>query len=101
MKLRLYTLDEAGVPREVFDFQEWRSKTNGDGVTKIAEESVKEVVIVTSFLGHTYGPENPPVLWETYVFGGSKNNTKETCSGSRTDALDMHAKVLAMVKANS
>lgn len=60
---------------------------------------IGEAKVSTVFLGFDHGWEGEPVLWETMVFGGPLDQEQDRCSGSREQALAMHAAMVERVKA--
>ena len=64
------------------------------------EEVAPGVEVSTVFLGlnHNWG-SGPPIYWESMAFGGSMNMEMDRCSGSREQALAMHAAFCERVRA--
>lgn len=94
----LYVLDEQGEPVLETDLMKW-AEWFGTPARILAQEWVAESQISTVFLGidHNWG-DGPPILWETMVFNGRLNGEQDRCSGSREQAMAMHAEMVARVK---
>lgn len=92
-----YILDENGTPTEAPDLMTWGQWMQTDDRT-VAKTEINGVKISTMFLGldHAWG-DQPPLLWETMVFGGPLNEEQDRCGGSREQAEAMHAAMCARV----
>jgi len=73
---------------------------------KVKQEQVGEFWVSTVFLGLDYNwePSGPPILWETMVFLKDHEGIRygedidmDRCSGSREQALAMHAAMVEHV----
>lgn len=66
---------------------------------KLAQDIVGAVRVSTVFLGldHGFVPEEPPILWETMIFGGEHDLWQDRYA-SKADALAGHAAALKMVQ---
>ncbi len=96
-----YILDASGEPRLEADLITWAKAFEGQN-RSVALDQIGASRISTVFLGldHRFGGDSgPPILWETMVFGGPLDEEQERCGGSREQALAMHARMLARVKA--
>ncbi len=64
---------------------------------KVALDVVEGNEISTVFLGldHSYADVGEPVLWETLVLSGPMSDNMDRCSGTRSDAMDMHNRMVA------
>jgi hypothetical protein len=77
----------------VLTWARWFEKENNRRVD--LTETAKGVVS-TVFLG--IGVDDPPLLWETMVFGGEHNEYQERYA-TYAEALEGHARAVAMVLA--
>ncbi len=96
-----FILNEAGEPVAAKTLRDWAQwyETCRDA-RKVKRETVGEAEVSTVFLSidHAWG-QSPPVLWETMVFGGALDQQQDRCSGGRTEAEAMHARMVERVKA--
>jgi hypothetical protein len=94
-----WILNEQGEPVQV-GLMTW-ARWLETGKQQVADDQVGETRVSTVFLGldHNYTGVGFPVLWETMCFGGPLDMSLRRCSGSREQALAMHAEVLAAVRA--
>ncbi len=94
-----YILDEAGEPVKT-DLMSWARQFELPAIRTVKKEKIGESEVSTIFLGIDHGWEGgPPVLWETMVFDGKLDQEQDRCSGKRADALAMHERMVAKVKA--
>lgn len=94
-----YILDEQGKPvveRNLFKWAAWYENAERHVACELIGESKVSTVFLA--LDHAFGSE-PPVLWETMVFGGPLNLEQDRCGGSREQAEAMHARMVERVKA--
>ena len=93
-----YILDANGQPIECDDIHEWARWFEKDENRRVALDEVGDVRVSTIFLGLalSWGGE-PPLLWETMIFGGEHGEYQERYS-TREAALEGHARALALVK---
>lgn len=96
-----YILDENGTPTEAPDLMTWGQWMQTADRT-VAKTEINGVKISTVFLGldHAWDGQ-PPLLWETMVFGGPLNEEQERCGGSREQAEAMHAAMCARVSSEN
>lgn len=102
--LDLYTLDGNGEPVIETSLMKWvvaYGHALSDGGNGVISQEIGDSKVSTIFLGldHNYSGKGPPILWETMVFGGPMQGTQDRCTGSREQALGMHCKMVACVKA--
>lgn len=95
-----YILNEQGEPVNESDLMKWAAWLENGDCRRVANDQVGKATVSTVFIGldHAYGDDEPPILWETMVFGGPMDEEQERCSGGRADALAMHARIVEMVK---
>jgi len=99
-----YLLNSAGEPVAEPDLLTWATALEkGDRIVK--QEHIGPFWISTVFLGldHNWG-DGPPILWETMVFLKDHEGIRygedidmDRCSGSREQALAMHAAMVEHV----
>jgi hypothetical protein len=98
-----YKLDEKNNPVRCVDHSEyfnWHKSLPVDGKTgigiQVASTKVSDGVCVsTVFLGSDHGwGDGPPVLWETMIFGGDRNEDCERYC-SLKESLDGHNKIVS------
>lgn len=97
-----YILNDQGEPVPEPDTLKWGSWLQWkQEMRKVIKEKFGESEVSTVFLGldHAYGTEVGPILWETMVFGGPLEGEQDRCGGNRSDALAMHARMVARVTA--
>ncbi len=104
-----YKLDDRGEPVLASSLQDWAAWTeydraSGRNLWRVGETFCGTVRISTVFLGldHNFGGVGPPILWETMVFfplNSRRSGEQERCSGSREQALAMHAAMVERVQA--
>lgn len=77
MTARYYTCDDNGNPiptDDILEWGRWLENTDNRRVAQDLDEADegKTIRVSTVFLGvdHSFGFGGPPVLWETFVFGG-------------------------------
>lgn len=73
MRQDKYILDENGKPVEEPDILKWCRWYQDSNEKRIVRRTrIGDVLVSTVFLGldHGYSPEQPPILWETMIFGG-------------------------------
>lgn len=99
--MKTYVLGKGGDPIREEDMGKWGLWFE-TADRQVANDHVGDANISTIFLGmdHSWSATGPPVLWETMVFGGEHNDYQERCSGTAFNAINMHAKVVAMVRGN-
>jgi len=97
-----YILDEHGEPVPCEDLMKWASQFEQDWERRIVkQEQIGDSKVSTVFLGldHGFG-KGDPVLWETMIFGGERDQEMHRCSGSREQAEAMHYKTAQSVRAS-
>lgn len=99
MTLDQYVLNDRGEPRIAASQEEsyaWYAKADRN----VAKTKIGKSLISTVFLWIDHGYRTgPPVLWETMVFGGPLDMEEDRCSGSREQAIAMHAAMVKRVQA--
>jgi hypothetical protein len=97
-KSHTYILDANGnvVPVDILEWGRWMNASISKNENRcVAQTRInKDVYISTVFLGvdHNFSnPGDPPVLWETMVFGGEYNEEQERYS-SGIDAIRGHVR---------
>lgn len=95
-----YTLNTQGEPvpePNLLTWADWFESAE----RQVAVSLIGVSRVSTVFLGldHNFDPAGPPILWETVIFGGSLDNEQDRCSGSREQALAMHARMVERVTA--
>lgn len=95
----LYILDDEGNPIMEPDRDKW-ARWFIQAERHVADEQIGESRISTVFRGidDRFG-DGSPVLWETMVFGGPLDQEQDRCSGTRKEALAMHARMVKRVRA--
>ncbi len=96
-----YILDDNGEPVSEADFMTWVKWIESCGDKRIVKrERIGSARVSTVFLGMDHGcGGGPPILWETMIFGVNPLEQDQwRCSGSREQALAMHAKVAVMAR---
>jgi len=95
-----YLLNKAGEPVNEPDVLTWARGLEKLDRT-VAKDRIGAATVSTVFLGldHNFIGTGPPVLWESMVFGSRLEGTCMRCAGSREQAIAMHGKILAIVKA--
>jgi hypothetical protein len=93
-EMPVYMLSDSGVPYEQPDFHAWAKWFETFQPVKV--ELIDGQRVSTVFLGISLC--NPPLLWETMVFGGKLDHFQFRCAGSREQAEAQHEKVCGMVK---
>lgn len=93
-----YILDAEGKPVAEPDLLKW-AEWMGITDRHIANDMIFGVNISTIFLGVDFSAffGTPPMLWETMIFGGRYSYYQERYI-SREDAIEGHAKAVAMVR---
>ena len=98
-----YILNENGEPvieHDILKWAAWLEPALSAGGTGVILQEIDDVKVSTIFLSidnNFFG--TPPILWETMVFGGPLEGRMDRCSGSREQAMAMHARMVARVKA--
>lgn len=82
----LYTLDATGQPQPISSFMSWAIWMEAADV-HLGKDEVDGVLVSTVFLGIGYG--DPPLLFETMIFGGGLNESQERYT-TREAALEGH-----------
>jgi hypothetical protein len=99
-----YILNSAGEPVIESDLLTW-AKAFENSDRKVKQEHVGPFLVSTVFLGlnHNFS-EGPPILWETMVFLKDHEGIRygedigmDRCSGSREQALAMHAAMVQRI----
>lgn len=94
-----FILDEQGRAVREPDLIKWAHwfEHADRGVTR---DTIGPSYVSTVFLSidHAFEPNQPAVLWETMVFGGPLDQEQDRCSGSRKQAVLMHARMVEKVK---
>jgi hypothetical protein len=95
-----YVLDEDGNVRREPDLMVWARWFESAKNRIVKQDTIGNVRISTVFLGldHSFVDDEPPVLWETMVFGGEHDHDMDRCSGTREQAQAMHEKMLAKIR---
>lgn len=88
--------DKKPVKATHHEYEEFVSK---EGSRRVALDDINGATVSTVFLGidHRYGPDGPPVLFETMVFGGELNQEQERCF-TWDEAEMMHARMVERVR---
>lgn len=100
--MRLYALNEAGEPVECDDWLAWAMWfENANELRQVDDDYVTiedgtVVRVSTVFMGIDSFARNPPLLWETLVFGGDLDGHGGRYS-SKAAALAGHREALALV----
>lgn len=94
-----YILDKDGNPvreRCPLTLARWDEQASRN----VGNDKIEDSVVSTVFLGidHAYSGNEPPILWETMVFGGPLDQEMDRCPGSRKEAKEMHARMVERVK---
>ena len=86
------------VPKPAANMEDW-AIWFGTTDRHVAETIIGDVRVSTVFLGldHGFGRNEPPILFETMIFGGEHDQYCERCS-TWEEAEAMHAKAVALVK---
>lgn len=109
-----YILNDQGEPILEPNLLKWGKMFEDTKGRVVAREVVGNLTVSTVFLGldHRFG-KGPPLLWETMVFLNKDLNPRRTktgkirplpeqdmdrCSGSREQALVMHARMVEKIK---
>lgn len=100
-----YILDEHDEPKAEPDIIAWAQWYESSGPQRIVcyDDKVGDAKLVsTVFLGSDYNfdAQGPPILYETMVFGGKRDEEMDRYS-TRAEAVVGHAKILERVKANA
>jgi hypothetical protein len=100
-----YILNSVGEPVIESDLLTW-AKAFENSDRKVKQEHVGPFLVSTVFLAldHNWEPTGPPILWETMVFLKDHEGIRygedigmDRCSGSREQALAMHAAMIARI----
>ena len=100
MRPRYYVLDENDEPRPAM-LLEWGAFMADASRRRLARTACDgDVLVSTVFLGldHSHREDDPPVLWETMVFGGLFDQQQRRYR-SREEALRGHEEMVARVRA--
>lgn len=100
--MKHWMLDEKGEPKRAEDIIEWaRWLERNQDARRVAFDEIGDVHVSTVFLSidHAF-TGGPPVLWETMVFGGPRDEEQERYT-SRADAVAGHARMVARVRAST
>lgn len=93
-----YILDNNNKPvfSTALESSEWMENNPNRKVVK--QDTVDDIRVSTVFLGldHAWLKEQPPVLWETMIFGGEHDQYQERYT-SHKDALEGHEKALTLI----
>lgn len=99
-----YILDASGNPvpePDLMKWAEWFEQNRDQRKIALDEFTVGDVPVRVStvFLGLdlSWGRE-PPLLWETMVFGGALNEDQARCGGSKEQAMAQHATMVARAR---
>ena len=97
---KYWILDEQDEPKAV-DFTTWANWMELTHQQRVLAQTKLpgEVLVSTVFLGldHNFSSAGPPLLWETMIFGGPHDQYQDRYH-TREEALDGHAKALAVAK---
>jgi hypothetical protein len=95
-----YVLDEDGNVRREPDLMIWGRWIESAKNRIVKQEMIGDVRVSTVFLGldHSFVDDEPPILWETMVFGGSHDHDMDRCSGTLEQAEAMHEKMVAKIR---
>lgn len=102
MALRRYTIID-GKPALCSNTQEFAACFENADRTLLKDCLAEGIEVSTVFLGIDHSPGvGEPVLWETMVFNGRKEivSNHTTRYSSKEAALQGHAEILALVKAD-
>lgn len=90
-----YILDEDQVPVVCNDPLKW-GRWFAEADRHVAKTTIGDVTISTVFLGvdHNYG-DGPPILYETMIFGGERNDY-QTRASTRGEAIGQHVAAVAI-----
>jgi hypothetical protein len=99
-----YILNEEGEPRQcndLLDWAGWFEVADRRVALDMVGEGDEQYCISTVFLGLDYGFgwQDKPIVWETMVFKGKESMWHDRCSGSREQALAMHAEMVKKIRA--
>ena len=92
-----YILDEQRQAIPVADVREWRRRFDRH-TRRVARTEIGDAYISTVFLGlnHAYGDDEPPMLFETMVFGDELDGEQDRCA-TWAEAEEMHERMVARV----
>lgn len=94
-----YILDAKGEPVEEPDVLVWAKWFDSDTRDHFASRTwVANAQVSTVFLGldHAFG-EGPPILWETMIFCGERDEYQERYT-SKADAIAGHKRIVAELR---
>jgi hypothetical protein len=93
-----YILNSAGEPILEPDLLIW-AKAFENCDRRVKQECVGPFLVSTVFLAldHNWEPTGPPILWETMAFLERDSIDQDRCSGSREQALAMHAAMVERI----
>jgi len=97
MRLINYVLKD-GVPVPEPDWDKWQASWHARWHVR---KKIGPYEVSTVFLGvdHSHNPKDPPILWETMVFGkGPLDGDQDRCSGTVEQAEAMHNEMVKRVK---
>lgn len=80
------------------DAREWKNPARTVGSTEITPDIRVSTVFLCLDHSHSHDPNDPPVLWETMVFGGESDGFQERYT-SWDDAYAGHQDVVAKLTA--
>jgi hypothetical protein len=80
---------------------EWAKWFENVDNRRVAQTNVGAANISTVFLGinHRFGDDDPPILFETMIFGGEHDEYQERCS-TWDEAEAMHMRAVELVKSD-
>lgn len=94
-----YLMDESGQPVACEEPVDWSLvSAEWQRHQRVAYDDVDGVMVSTVFLSldHSWGG-GPPVLWETMIFGGERDQEQHRYTSAQ-EALEMHAKIVESLK---
>ena len=100
--MRRYVINSAGEPVRECDLRAWAKWFETHFKERqVAEDQIRNCEVSTVFLGldHNFSEDDPPIIWETMIFGGAYSHQCEHCSGTREQALAMHQAMVERVAA--
>jgi len=97
-----WILNEAGEPVPIRGMIRWAKFWSDPDLARravVARTEIGTVTVATDFLlASIFPPSGPTNFWETMVFGGALDQEMFRCSGSREQALAMHADIVTLVR---
>lgn len=95
-----YVLDNDGEPVAQPDLLKW-AEWFETADRSVADDNIGDTRVSTVFLGLDHSLHgDPPMLYETMIFGGKHDEYQERC-GNRVAALTMHDRAMALVRDSS